>query len=106
MSDNTNRNDDVNGAGTSCEGPSSGRCPTGEQRGPGRQSSTANNGKTKRRKWTQNDNRIVMECYFKSDPSIIGYIERMYAIWKSMEMFEVSEQRLMDQNRQIEIMAY
>ena len=34
---------DVNGAGTSCEGPTSGKCPIAQQGGPGRHHATARN---------------------------------------------------------------
>ena len=41
MSNHSISNNDVNGAGTSSEGSSSGRCSPGEQRGPGRYPTTA-----------------------------------------------------------------
>ena len=34
-----------------------------------------------RKKWRQ-ENRIVMECYYRSKPKINGYRQRMHAIWK------------------------
>ena len=100
MSNSNIENNDVNGAGTSCEGSSSGRCSLAQQQGPGRHHTTANGGR--RRKWTQEMNRIVMECYFLSEPSVVGYRERMHESRKLKGMFEISEQRLMDQKRQIE----
>ena len=87
-------------AGTnSSEGLSSGRCLTEQQGGPGRHRTTEKVGR--RRKWSQEVNRIVMECYYSSNPEVVGYIERIYIIWKGM--FDVKEQRLLDQKWQIVI---
>ena len=44
MSSDIIRNNGVNGAGTLREGPSPGRCPVGEQRGPSRHQKTARTG--------------------------------------------------------------
>ena len=61
---------DVKEAGTnSGEGLLPGRCPTEEQGGIGRNHSTVKEGR--RRKWSQEVNRIVMECYYRSNPEII-----------------------------------
>jgi len=38
-------NNGVNGTGSQCEGPSPGRCPMEEQRGPGRHPATAQRSK-------------------------------------------------------------
>ena len=49
----------MNGAGSiSTENASSGRCPMGEQCGPGRHPATARTG------WSNEMNIAVMECYF------------------------------------------
>ena len=48
----------------------------------------------KRRKWTSQENKIVMECYLLSEPKIA---ERMLSLWLQKGMFWVSEQRLVDQ---------
>ena len=40
---NESIHNDVNGAGTSCEGPTSGKCPIAQQGGPGRHHATARN---------------------------------------------------------------
>ena len=32
---------------------------------------------SKRRKWTSQENKIVMECYLLSEPKIRGYRKRM-----------------------------
>ena len=49
----------------------------------------------------KNDNRIVMECYYQSEPRKIGYRKRMHQLWLDREMFPVTEQRLLDQKSQI-----
>ena len=54
-----------------------------------------------RKRWTQRENEKVMECYLRSQPEKRGYRRRMINIWKGNDMFEVSEQHLMDQLRQI-----
>ncbi|XP_063592543.1 uncharacterized protein LOC134769733 [Penaeus indicus] len=59
----SSRNNGVNGAGSNdAEGTTPGRCPMGEQRGPGRHHATARTG------WTKEMNIAVMECYFLSNP--------------------------------------
>ena len=51
----------------------------------------------KRRKWTSQENKIVMECYLLSKPMIRGYRKRILSLWLRKGMFWVSEQRLVDQ---------
>lgn len=96
MSNQRNLDNGVNGIITSGEDPSLGRCPVEVQHGPGRHQATAN-----RRKWTQEENRIVMECFFRSDPAKYGFRKRMYNIWQERNMFPVTEQRLLDQKQNI-----
>ena len=55
-------NNGVNESGATCEILSPGRCPMEQQRGPGRHPATA--ARKTRRKWTQDDNRMVMKCYY------------------------------------------
>ena len=69
-----------------------------QQHEPGRNTVTA---KKQKRKWTVPDNRIVIKCYFCSEPSRFGYGKRMHNLWKKMNMFAVSQQRLIDQKNQI-----
>ena len=88
----------VNETGTPSEGFSHGRCSIVQQDGPGRHQATA---ARIRRRWSQNDNRIVMECYYRSEPRKIGYRKRMHQLWIDREMFPVTEQRLLDQKSQI-----
>ena len=79
MSNINSQDNDVNGAGTSCEGPTSGRCSLAQQQRPGRHQTTAT-----KRKWTKELNVVVMECYFLSNPvdedgkPIRGYRQRMH----------------------------
>ena len=42
-----------------------------------------------------------MECYIRSKPKTNGYRERIHAIWRDKGMFNITEQRLMDQQSQI-----
>ena len=52
---------------------------------------------SKKRKWTSQENKMVMECYLLSEPKIRGYRKRMLSLWLQKGMFWVSEQRLVDQ---------
>ena len=100
MSENSNSfsNNGVNETGTSQDG---GRCPVGEQRRPGRHPTTA------RVTWTEQINRVVMECYYESRPiddngvTLRGYRQRMHKAWRERGMFDLSEQRLCDQAKAI-----
>ena len=79
----------VNEAGASSEGLSPGRCPIGEQDGLGCHRTTADRRKT-RRKWSQEENRVIMQCYYRSEYETNGYRKRMHAIWNGMGMFNVT----------------
>ena len=46
-------------------------------------------------------NRVVMECYFESEPTVRGYRKRKLSVWQKRDMFKVSEQNLADQARAI-----
>ena len=93
MSSNEIQTNDVNGFRLAEQGPSSGRCS--RQGNIGRYH--ANPVISKRRKWTSQENKIVMECYLLSEPKIRGYRKRMLSLWQQKGMFWVSEQRLVDQ---------
>ena len=54
-----------------------------------------------RRKWSKDDNRIAMKRFMRSKPENRGYRRRMISIWQDRGMFEISEQRLADQVKQI-----
>ena len=75
MSSNETETNDVNRSRLAEQGPSSGRCS--RQGNTGRHH--ANPVITKRRKWTSQENKIVMECYLLSEPKIRGYAEFMAA---------------------------
>ena len=85
---------DVNGSRLAEQGPSSGRCS--RQGNIGRQHANPVNS-IKRRKWSSQENKVVMECYILSEPKVRGYRKRMLSLWLSKGMFWVSEQRLVDQ---------
>ena len=93
MSSNEIQTNDVNGSRLAEQGPSSGRCS--RQGNIGRHH--ANPVISKRRKWTSQENKIVMECYLLSEPKIRGYRKRMLSLRQQKGMFWVSEQRLVDQ---------
>ena len=93
MSSNEIQTNDVNGSRLAEQGPSSGRCS--RQGNIGRHH--ANPVISKRRKWTDQENKIVMECYLLSEPTIRGYRKRMLSLWLKKGMFWVSEERLVDQ---------
>lgn len=97
---NCNSNEDisdngVNGTGAASKGVSPGRCPMEEQRWPGHHQVTA------RMKWSKEVNRIVMRCFYKSEPNKRGYRKSTMDAWKEIGVFEVTEQRLADQSRAI-----
>ena len=77
------------------EGLSPRSCPTEQQIGPVRHRTTAKEGR--RRQWSQAVNQIVAECYYSSNPKVARYIGRMYKKRKKKGMFDVKEQRLLDQ---------
>ena len=52
---------------------------------------------SKRRQWTNKENKIVMEYYLLSEPKIRGYRKCMLSLWLQKGMFWVSEQILVDQ---------
>ena len=50
-----------------------------------------------RRRWTKEENELVMRCFYQNDPTRRGYQKRMIAIWREIGTFEITEQRLVDQ---------
>ena len=93
MSSNKIETNDMNGSRLAQQGPSSSRCS--RQGNIGRHH--VNPVISKRKKWTSQENKIVMECYLLSEPKIRGYRKRMLSLWLQKGMFWVSEQRLVDQ---------
>ena len=60
-----------------------------------------NEQRPKRRTWTREENKLVLECYFRSYPSQRGYRKRMFEIWQEYSTFQTTSQRLVDQVRTI-----
>ena len=90
MSSNEIETNDVNGSRLAEQGPSSGRCSRQGNIGHHH----ANPVISKRRKWTIQENKVVMECYLLSEPKIRGQRKRMLSLWLQKDMFWVLEQRL------------
>ena len=93
MSSNEIETNDLNWSRLTEQGSSSGRCS--------RQGNICRHHAnpviiSKRRKWTSQENKIVMECYLLSEPKIKEYRKRMLSVWMQKGMFWVSEQRLVD----------
>lgn len=98
---NVNQANGVNGTLNTSRSASLGRVAVGQQAAPGRHQATA------RREWGYHENKMVMECYLKSMiPVKRGYRKRMHALWKDMGGFDLSEQRLADQVRQIKVKGW
>ena len=76
MSSNEIKTNDVNESRLTEHGPSSGRCS--RQGNIGRHHT--NPVISKRRKWTSQENKIVMECYLLSQPKIREYRKRMLSL--------------------------
>ena len=93
MSSNEIETNGVNGSRLADQGPSSGRCYRHGNIGRHH----ANPVISKRRKWTSQKNKSVMECYIMSELNIRGYRKHMLSLWLQRGMFWVSEQRLVDQ---------
>ena len=98
------RSNGVNVTGVSDKGTSPGRVAGGQQQAPGRHPATAmqgnRSGKGKRRPSIE-ENKVVVECYFKGVLDKRGYRQRMVMWWEVKGMFKVIEQRLADQTRAI-----
>ena len=93
-------NNGENETEASSKGLSPGRGLIGEQDGPSHHQTTADR-RTARRKWSQEENRVVMQCYYRSEYGGNGYRKRMHAICNEMGMFNVTEQRFVDQKNNI-----
>ena len=86
MSSNEIQTNDVNGSQE--QGPSSDR--RSRQGNIGRHH--PNPVISKRRKWTSQENRIVMKYYLLSEPKIRRYRKCMLSLWLKKGMYRVSEQ--------------
>ena len=54
-----------------------------------------------RSRWTKEVNKIVMRCVYQNDATKREYKKQMMKIWREIEVFEVTEQRLADEIRVI-----
>ena len=93
MSSNEIQTNDVYGSRLAEQGPLSDRCSRQGNIGHHH----ANPVISRRRKWTSQENKLVMECYLLSEPKVRGYRNRTLSLWLQKDMFWVSEQRLVDQ---------
>ena len=90
----------VNGAGThQGEGVAPGRQGVPDPAPAGRHHDTGRT--SRRRKWEKEVNKIVIECWIRSEPTKRKYRQRMKQIWDEIGVFDMTEQRLADQARQI-----
>ena len=99
MSNQGIKNSGVNGAETaSCEGVMPSMHGVPDPASAGRHQSTD---QTKgRMKWEKAVNKIVIECWIKSEPKKRKYRQRMKKIWDEIGIFPITEQRA-DQARKI-----
>ena len=93
MPSNEIETNDVNGSQLAEQGPSSSRCSQQGNIG----CHHVNPVISKRRKWTSQENKIVIECYLLSEPKIRGYRKYMLSLWLQKCMFWVPQHRLVDQ---------
>ena len=93
----------INGAGTeNSESLVSGRDPVCERADLGHQSDTVSpeqsnqnsttTTKRKNRKWSKEKNMLIIECYFRSNPSRLGYRKRILELWNGKVLFFITEQ--------------
>ena len=55
------------------------------QAGRGRHATT---GATSRRKYTRKHNKVILKCYYQSNPKNNGYRRRTWELWKTLVRFE------------------
>lgn len=100
-----NENDDkqTNGvnerAGATCQ-QSLSNDSVENQANHGRQPTTSTS-TVRRRRYIREDNRVFLECCYRSRPNIIRYPQRMIDIWKEKDRFDINERRMADQVRTI-----
>ena len=95
MSNIQNEDNGVNGTGTQQgEGVAPGTQGVSDPAPAGRHHAT---GRTKQRmKWEKEVNKIVIECWIRSEPTKRKFRKRMKEIWDEIGIFAVTEQRLAD----------
>ena len=57
---------------------------------------------TSKRRWTQEENRMLWKCYFESDKNVRGYMERMHRLWIERGGREMTKQTLRTHVQNIE----
>ena len=92
MSSNEIETNNVNESQLTEQGPSSSKC----SREGNISHHHANPVISRRRKWTSQENKIVIECYLLSKPKNRAYRRQMLSLWLQKFMFWLSEQRLVD----------
>ena len=99
---NTNQYINPNGVNGStpaqADAPSPGSGVVQSQATQGRHQTT---GTSSRRRFSRNDNKTILRCYYASSPERWGYRQRMLRIWGETGSFTMSEQRMADQVRVI-----
>ena len=83
MSSNEIETNNMNEPRLAEQGPSFNRCSRQGKIG----CHHANPAISKGRKWTSQENKIVMECYLLSQPKIRGYRKRMQSLWLQKGMY-------------------
>ena len=94
MSSNEIETNDMNGPRLAEQRPSPSTCSQ-----QGNIGHHANPVISKRRKWTSEENKIVMECYLLSEPKIRGYRKPMLSLWLQKDIFWAS--RLQNQIKEL-----
>ena len=90
MPSNETETNNINGSRLTEQGPSSGRCSRQGKIGHHHENPVI----SKRRKWTSQENKIVMECYLLSEPKIRGYRKHMLSLWLQKGMFQGVNQKI------------
>ena len=84
MSNDNISDNGVNKAGAdNSEGLAPGSCSMRTQADPGRHPTTARK-RTSKTTWSKEVNKIVMKCFYNSEPSKRGYRKRMFAKWQEI----------------------
>ena len=57
---------------------------------------------TLKHKWTQEENRMLQNCYFESDQNVSGYMKKMHQVWIERGGRDMPKRRLRTQVQNIE----
>ena len=103
MEFNNQTDNGVNRSGTSGEAAASGRCAVPEQAVPGRHPTIARRRTYGKRRWSHEDYSVLMECYLRAkSEGGRGVGGRMLINWENKGLFELTENKLMNQARMIQ----